>query len=253
MRPGKERSTWQSGKPLARAGFAFALCLAVAGCLTYRDNVEKNSLRQRYGHEHNPVAMENYLVGCPDVLAVQLPIQPELNGKYVIGPDGRIHLGPDTAVRVEGYSPKEAANQIAEAMHIPAQNVAVSVADFRSQHVILFGEVIGWQRVVPYEGQETVLDLLKRTGGITRGAAPESIYVVRTHVQDGHRPEIFHVNLPAIVSGKDDRTNIRILPYDQIYVGETRRSHIEKAIPPCIRPFYQMLWLNLPDLKEPRK
>ena len=37
----------------------------------------------------------------------------------------------------------------------------------------------------------------------------------------------------------DHRTNIRLLPFDQVYVGETRRAQIEKAIPPWLRRMYQ--------------
>ena len=75
--------------------------------------------------------------------------------------------------------------------------------------------------------------------------------MVRTHVEDGQRPEIFHVDLPAIVDKKDERTNIRILPNDQVYVGETRVSRIEKLIPPCLRPIYQIFWNTRPDRSQP--
>ena len=43
-----------------------------------------------------------------------------------------------------------------------------------------------------------MLDLLQRVGGIAPGAAPQDVYVVRSHLGEG-RPEVFHVDLDAIV------------------------------------------------------
>ncbi|HYV37763.1 MAG TPA: hypothetical protein VE988_18910, partial [Gemmataceae bacterium] len=101
--------------------------------------------------------------------------------------------------------------------------------------IYVIGEVIGLQRAVPYHGQETVLDLLQRTGGITPGAEPEGVYVVRSHVGDAKRPEVFHVDLRAIVIDHDERTNLRLQPFDQVHVAATRRAGLQKIMPPWLR------------------
>ena len=115
--------------------------------------------------------------------------------------------------------------------------------------------VVGQQRSVPYRGQETVLDLLQRVGGLTPGAEPDDVYVVRPHIGDNKRAEVFHVHLRAIVMKQDHKTNIRLLPFDQVYVGETRQARVEKAIPPWMQPIYRAFW-NTRDqesaIKEPR-
>src|SRR5262249_38335330 len=140
------------------------------------------------GHQ---AAIDTYQTGYPDVLRVQVKNQPHLNGNYAIEPDGRIGLGVH-APRIEGKTVGEIAVQLAGMIGVPPAHVAVTVAEYKSKHVLLVGEVKGSQRVHPYQGQETVLELLQRTGGITRGAAPESVYVVRPHVENGQRPEVFH-------------------------------------------------------------
>ena len=61
-------------------------------------------------------------------------------------------------------------------------------------------------------------------------------------VADGGRPEVFAVNLPDIVLHKDDKTNLLLQPGDQIYIGETRRSCLNKCIPPILRPLYETVW-----------
>src|SRR6202022_2652302 len=142
---------------------------------------------------------------------------------------------------VEGRTPPEVARLIASETGQPPGDVEVRVAEFRSQHVFLFGQIVGWQRAVPYQGQETVLDLLQRVGGITPGAAPGDVYVVRSHIAQGRAPEVFRIDLRAIVMDRDARTNLRLRPFDRVYVGESRSLDVEKCIPPCFRPFYELL------------
>jgi protein involved in polysaccharide export with SLBB domain len=226
---------------------ALLVCAALAGCATDRGSVEKNLMSNRESTRRGAGVAETYQVGCPDVLEVRVPLRTELSGQYAVGPTGRIELGDYGTVRVEGRTLAEIARLIASETGQSPQDVELRVAQFRSQYVFLFGQVIGWQRTFPYQGQETILDLLQRVGGITLGAEPREVYVVRTHLGDSQRPEIFHVDLNAIVMKRDEQTNIRILPFDQVYVGETRQVHIEKSFPPWLRPIYQSLWDMLPD------
>ena len=209
--------------------------IRLAGAFEWR-NVARKLLAGKSDIGPNQSVAAYYLAGCPDVLRLEVVSQPQLNGKYTIRPDGRIQLSQDVAVRVEGHTPAEIEERVAEAIGTSPKNVLVEIVEYESQYVLLFGQVGGWQRVLPYRGQETVLDLLQRTG-VTRGAAPESIYIVRSHIENGQRPEVFHIDMNAIVSKQDERTNIRVEPYDQIYVGETRQSRMERLFPPWLRPF----------------
>jgi len=185
---------------------------------------------------------EHYAVGCPDVLEVSVSNRPDLSGRFTIGPNGRIELERLGRPRVEGRTVPDINRLLAEQAGMPPVQVHVRVANYQSQEVYLFGQVSGLQRAVPYQGPETVLDLLQRTGGITSGAAPAEVYVIRTRVAEGQRPEVFRVDLRAIVLNHDERTNIRLRPFDQIHVGETRQARVERSIPPWLRPLYQAVW-----------
>jgi protein involved in polysaccharide export with SLBB domain len=211
-----------------------------------RAQVEKD-LMAGQGHVDQPEAVaERYLVGSPDVLEVKVTGRRELSGLKPVGLDGRIDLGEYGRPRVEGKPVAGIARLLSSDLDIPPAAVQVRVAEFRSQHLYLFGQVVGWQRAVPYQGQETVLEVLRRVGGITPGAAPDDIYVVRPHVFENKRPEVFHIELADIVVKQDQRTNLRLQPGDQIYVGETRQYRIEKCIPPWLRPLYQAIWDTQP-------
>jgi polysaccharide biosynthesis/export protein len=236
MKTGERWSSW-------KAIIGSVLLLHTAGCVTDRAAVEKNLMAQPSAESAAAVA-QYYRVGCPDIIALEIAERPEFTGHYEIGVDGRINLGDYGNPRIEGRMLAEAAQTISAEIGVSPSDVHVSVVEFRSQHVLLFGEVAGQQRSVPYRGQETVLELLQRVGGITPGAAPDDVYVVRPHLGDNRRPENFRVDLNAIVMRHDHRSNIRILPFDQVYVGETRESRVEKAIPPWLR------WIIHPGIRN---
>jgi protein involved in polysaccharide export with SLBB domain len=242
MKAGKRWSSWKT----PATGLALALLAIAPGCARDRFNVEKNLMSQK-SDLHQQEVRDRYRVGCPDILDVTLPHHPEISGEREIGPDGRMDLGEYGALRVEGRTIPEIIKLLTEEIGASPEGMKVHVAEYRSQHILLFGEVIGWQRSIPYRGQETVLELLQRVGGITSGAAPKDVFVVRPHLGESRRPEALHVDLHAIVLKHDHRTNIRLMPYDQVYVGETRQAQVERAIPPWLRGAYQTVWHSRPD------
>ncbi len=240
----KTGERWSSWKASIAALLTAVPLLHAAGCAMDRAAVEKNLMAQPSASAH--VVAQSYRVACPDIIALEIPQRPEFTGHYEIGADGRINLGDYGNPRIEGRMLPEVAQVIGAETGVSPLSVQVRVVQFRSQHVVLFGEVAGQQRSVPYRGQETVLDLLQRIGGLTPGAAAEDVYVVRPHLGDNRRPEVFRVDLNAIVMKQDDRSNIRVLPFDQVYVGETRESKVEKSIPPWLRVISQAIWDTRP-------
>jgi protein involved in polysaccharide export with SLBB domain len=224
-----------------RAGpffLAAAVFLSLAGCA----HVDRELLADGGQTGRNVGVDENYAVSCPDELEVTVGGQPHWSGRRPIGPDGRIEVAPNQSVRVEGRTLPEVAGQVARQAGVAAGRVQVRVSQFNSRQLYLSGPGIGIQRTVDYRGRETVLDLLQRVGGITPAAASEDVYVVRSHVADGERPEVFHIDLQAIVMKKDQKTNVRIQAFDQVYVGETRQGKLGKCLPPWLRPLYQVCW-----------
>jgi protein involved in polysaccharide export with SLBB domain len=87
-----------------------------------------------------------------------------------------------------------------------------------------------------------VVDLLQRVGGLSPGAAPADVYLIRSHLVDGGTPEVFHIDLQAIFAKHDQRTNVLVQPFDQINVGESRRSNLSRSMPPVLLPLYQSLF-----------
>ena len=245
----RNRESWASASSLLLVAALFAL--APAGCAHQaqeRHDVFKNLMNDREAAVRTRGVEEHYQVGCPDRL--EIVVTDRLRIQATVGADGRIDLGDYGQPRVEGRSTLQIAALVAEDLGIETGAVHVKVLDYRSQQLFLFGQVVGWQCSVPYHGQETVLDLLQRVGGINPGAEPHDVYIVRSHLTEGGRPEICHVDLHAILVDHNQKTNLRLLPNDQIYVGETRQALVERAIPPWFRPVYQAIWNTTAERSE---
>ena len=148
-------------------------------------------------------------------------------------------------MRIEGKTTPEIAELVGHEVGESPVHITVRVREYRSQTLYLFGEVVGWQRSLPYQGQETVLDVLQRVGGITPGAAGRRV-CRPPPFNDGRRTEVFHVNLQAIVVRGELSTNVRVEPFDQIYVGETSAARVQNQLPPWMQPLYRQL------LREPQ-
>jgi polysaccharide export outer membrane protein len=182
-----------------------------------------------------------YRVGCPDVLIVAVAGKPEWGGRREVQPSGCIDLGSLGAIRVEGLTTDEVRARIAAKAQLRLDEVQVEVAEYRSQKVYLFGEVTGQQRAVPYQGPETVTELLRRAGGITRGSEPGQIRIVRNPLLEKAEPEVLHVDLHAILVKGDQRTNVLVQPFDQIYVPESRQARVGRCLHPWLRPLSKMV------------
>jgi protein involved in polysaccharide export with SLBB domain len=228
------------GRSKRHRGLLAAIVALSAGCAAGRTNLDQALLADRGMAAPAGEAIRLYRVHCPDVLDLTVRGDAASSGRRVVGPDGRIGVG-ELHVRVADQTTDEVAAAVAVQLGVPPEQVRVAVAEFNSQQIYLLGEVTGQQRALPYRGPETVLDLLRRAGGITPGAAPRDVQVVRAHVADGKTPEIFHIDLEAIVLKKYRRGNIVLEPFDRIYVGQTQRSQLDPCFPPWLRPVYQTI------------
>src|SRR4051812_45806035 len=209
---------------------AVLLLAATAGCASNRPRVDAalRASRAVSGPASPPAA---YPVACPDLLDIQVYDHPEWSGPCEVGPDGCIQLAEVSPLRVEGLTSGQVAGRVATALHLPRTDIGVHVAAYRSRQVFLFGQVEGPERALPYQGPETVADLLRRAGGLPPGADFRTVSVVRPHVAAGHRPEVFTVDLAAVLLRGDSKSNVILQPDDEVYIAETSRYSMLKALP----------------------
>ncbi len=232
----------KAGRARLLTWFLLAVLAPIAGCAVQHQNELAHALNvDRDSPSHRAEVAAGYIVHCPDVLSIELYRPTQWKGLCPVGPDGRITVLLGQPIRAEGQTPPEIARAIAQQTGATVDAVHVAVAEYKSQQIYLLGEIQGLQRAVPYHGPETVLELLQRAGGISPGAAPGNIQVVRANVADTAPPEVYQVDLDAIVHKKNFDSNIRLHPFDQIYIGQTRRHVLSLSVPPWLRPLFQSL------------
>jgi protein involved in polysaccharide export with SLBB domain len=230
------------GRRCRGKGWLVGLCLVLAGgCATSQGRLEKALLADRNPAAHTHDLDACYRLRCPDLLEVQVDGRPRQSGPRPVRADGQVLLDQGTGVQVAGQTIPDIAAAIAHRLGVPEQSVHVHVAEHRSQSLYLFSDSHGGQKVLGYRGPETILDLLQRLGGTSPGAALRDVEVVRAHVADGKPPEVFHIDLRAVLLAHDLQTNIRLEPNDRIYIAETRRSRLACCVPPLLLPLYRQL------------
>jgi protein involved in polysaccharide export with SLBB domain len=234
MRSGEGRSIWW-------AGLLTPLLPLLSGCLGNRGQIEQALIAYRPPPAHLSQVASKYRARCPDLLQVDIAGLPQHSSKQCIGPDGCIDLGEAGRLQVDGETTPEIVRTVAESVGVAPEQVHVSVIQHSSQYLYVIGQVAGSQRAVPYRGPETVLDLLHRVGGLQHGASISDVKVIRPHVAEGKTPEIFHIDLAAIVLRHDPATNILLQPFDQVHIGQSQRSSFHDCLPPWLRLPYDCL------------
>jgi polysaccharide export outer membrane protein len=188
-----------------------------------------------------------YRVGCPDVLEVAFADTPAWDVFAAVDLDGRLPLESPGRPRAEGRTLAEIRDELARLAGVPPDRVTVRLAAARSSRIYLHGPIRGRTRVVPYQGPEPVIDFLTRVGGLPPGSKLSQVYVVRPNVASGSRPEVFRVNVPAVLIDGNPTTNVTLKPSDEVYVGETSRSVFSRVLPEWLATAYRRATGLLPD------
>ena len=232
-----------------RAGLILALAVLATGCGDLRV-FHKAGPPAVAPAVVGPTGEPVYTLGCPDVLRVRLMDRPDFDLVAAIDVDGRVMLGDSVgAPPVAGKTLAEARDVVARAAGTTPDKVSLVLEDARTARVYLCGPVNNKQRPIPYQGPERVLDFLRRVGALQPGCTDvRDVSVVRPNVAAGERTQVFHVDIEAIVLDNEPTSNLVVLPGDQVYVGETRRSSFTRLLPKWLRPLYrQVLGLLPPD------
>jgi protein involved in polysaccharide export with SLBB domain len=194
-----------------------------------------------------PAPDAGYRIGCPDVLEITFDGYPEWDAIASVDLDGRLPLDHPGELLAEGRTLADVRQELATLAGLPPERVALRLAAARSSRVYLHGPIRGHTRILPYQGPESVIDFLKRVGGLPPGSKMSEVYVVRPNVAVGGRPEVFRVDVPRVLADSDPATNILLRPSDEVYVGETRRSVFARILPDWLGPAYRRFSGLLPD------
>ena len=158
---------------------------------------------------------EFYVIGAGDTLNINVWKEPTLSGTVKVRPDGYITLPLINEVQVAGQTTtnlrKTLEDKYKEFTTDPF--VTIRVEAIASSEVFLVGQV-GKPGAFPLSGNETLLQLLTRAGGLGIFADRSNIRVVR---RDGSKLTEYTVDYDAIIKG-DLKQDVLLRPGDRIIV-----------------------------------
>lgn len=229
------RSYWILGRYCA-----LILAWFSAGCASKRDQIS-----QALAGSANVVAFreispeETYRLGYQDAVEIIVNGLPELSGRFTINVEGRIEIPYLDNLRVDGETIPGLQRKIAQELKLPCEKIICRVVAHRSRLIYVRGPIEAGDRAVPYQGPENVVNFIRRCGGLLPSANVKDIHVVRSNVSRGTRPQVFTVDLEAIMLKGDPKTNVFLQSFDEVYIGEMPRAKLGRALPKWLRPVYR--------------
>jgi polysaccharide export outer membrane protein len=159
-----------------------------------------------------------YLTGPQDVLDITVFKAPELTKTVQVAEDGTINLPLLGQIPAAGKSPSELERMIQtrlDTRYMKSSQVTVFVKEYNSQRVTVEGAVKS-PGVLPLRGNDTLMQVIAKSGGLDRETASSNVVVFRT--ADGARTAT-KFDVSAIKSGAEQ--DPRIFAGDVVVVDDS--------------------------------
>ncbi len=162
-----------------------------------------------------------YRLGEGDELTVDVWGHPELSGKHLVGPDGKITVPYAGVMTIAGLSRDSAAKTIAEALSPYYYDVLVTVRVDRyvANRVFILGRVAN-PGMLSFDTSPTLLEAITRAGSLPiGGVGADKAALVRCAIFRG-RDRIAWIDLRRLLTGEDLSLNVRLQRNDVVYIPD---------------------------------
>ena len=214
-----------------RTAFALAILTCVSGVGVLAQNAETldfHELRKERklsteemvkAFEAPPI--EVYTLRQGDEIFVEVWTRPELSGKHIIGPDGRITLPVVGSITLANLTREGAQDAVRTALLRYYSEIAVTIRvdRYTSYHIYVLGRVTTGG-ALEFEKQPNLLQVLTRAGSLpVGGSGAEKAGLVRCAIFRG-TDKIVWIDLRPLVSQGNLALNIRLAPDDLVYLPD---------------------------------
>jgi polysaccharide biosynthesis/export protein len=178
-----------------------------------------------------PAINEEYELGSGDEISLDFPGHPELGGKKIVGPDGRITLSLVGPLSVADENRTEVAKLVVDALspYYKDITVTVNVDKYGSNRVIVLGSV-QHPGVLYFDNAPTLLDVIARSGLLSASASTTggpSTGPTGPPVHDGipercaiyrGNDQVVWVNLKQMLQSGNSMADLRLRRNDIVFV-----------------------------------
>lgn len=175
-----------------------------------------------------------YAVGPQDVLTIQVFGEPEYSGKYTVEQDGTFTYAQIGRIKAAGLTLRALEQELRKQLgdgFLKNPQVAVAIENYRSQRILILGEV---RSPGEYQlaGGMTLLAALARAGSTTTTAGREAV-IVRTPLNakpgEGSEPEVIKVDLADLQAGNMG-LNIQLVDGDTINIPKAQSVFVSGQV-----------------------
>jgi polysaccharide biosynthesis/export protein len=175
--------------------------------------------------DFEPAANEEYSLGPGDEISLEFTGHPELSGKKVVGPDGRITLSLVGPIDVADKNRNEVAKLIVNSLspYYKDLTVTVNVDKYGSNRVIILGSV-QHPGVLYFDNTPTLLDVIARAGLLANaGTGTSNVSAVRDGIPERcaiyrGNDQVVWVNLRELLQGGNSMADLRLRRNDIVFV-----------------------------------
>src|SRR6185437_7562398 len=178
-----------------------------------------------------------YRIQVGDVLEVRLLLNPELNEEVTVRPDGHISTTVVQDEQAYGRTVTDLAASLRKAYSKDLQNprVSVVVKSFAPTRVYVAGEVGSPGEFITVGPTLTLSQAIARAGGTKLSAAEGQVFIIRRGPND--RPEFLSVDWNAVRHADNPNADVRLAPYDVVYVPKLGVAEVYKWYNQFIQQF----------------
>ncbi len=227
---------------MKRIGISFRLFMAavffagsVTACFGQQAVASADSDQSSALRSFEAAADQEYELGSGDQVTIDVNGRPELSGKHIIGPDGRVTLSVAGDLELAGETRTQAAKAIQTALSPYYQNITVSLSvdSYTSNHVLIVGAV-EHPGLMTFDGTPTLLEVIARSGPAPRtvSSSLNSTSATTESLAPNTVPErcivyrkgqaVLTVQLRKLLRDGDPLINLRLRRDDMIFVpGES--------------------------------
>jgi polysaccharide export outer membrane protein len=183
-----------------------------------------------------------YQLQVGDILAIRLMLNPELNEEVTVRPDGHISttVAADEIAAGRSVTQLDRDLQRAYAKQLKDPHLSVVVKSFAPTRIYVGGEVGNPGEFVNVGPPLTLAQALTRAGGAKASGDDQAIFIIRRG--PGDVPEFFSTRYGDVIHGKAAVGDVRLAPFDVVYVPRTGVAEVYKYFNQYVQEFVPVSW-----------
>jgi polysaccharide biosynthesis/export protein len=186
--------------------------------------------------------LQAYRMQVGDVLDIRLMLNPELNEEVAVRPDGHISTTVVSDELAYGRTVPELTAALRQDYSKDLRNprISVVVKSFAPTRIYVGGEVNNPGEFINVGPTLSLTQALARAGGHKVRGDTKAVFIIRRGPNDV--PQFLSVQYDSVIHGHDPLSDVRLAPYDVVYVPKTGIAEVFDFFNQYVQQFVPVSW-----------